>query len=445
MHDEATKHLAEMAPLLGGYFAACALPGLFFGGRLLAQRRNRKSALCRDPILFGWTPAALFLLLAMLSFAGVPPTLPESFKDAVDALLGPVTLFVGTFAALTAAYLGRGYATRPAVGLTLLHIGFLFFGLAMTDRQFAEQVARPDNVPIVVMFFLLAGFTWWALARAVENDRRLEQGLAPRESEYGERTSTWPEVVYLELIGLLIATSLLIVWSIVLKAPLEDPANPALTPNPAKAPWYFLGLQELLVYFDPWMAGVVVPVLIIVGLCAIPYLDFNPRGNGYFSIQTRPLAVPLFLFGFFMLWMLPILIGTFLRGPNWSFFGPFAVHDSGVLPDYENVKLSEWFWGHLVGRSISEPSGTDEASRPIAGILLRESPGILLLLIYYVGVPALLLRTRWNNLRREMGFFGYASLMLLLMTMFLIPLKMLLRWMFDLSYVVSIPTWNLHL
>jgi hypothetical protein len=76
----------------------------------------------------------------------------------------------------------------------------------------------------------------------------------------------WPHLLYIEFIVGVFVTALLLVWSIVIEAPLEEPASAARTPNPSKAPWYFLGLQEMLVYFDPWMAGVVAPSLIIVGL-----------------------------------------------------------------------------------------------------------------------------------------------------------------------------------
>ena len=75
-----------------------------------------------------------------------------------------------------------------------------------------------------------------------------------------------------------------------LQAPLEQPASSTTAPNPSKAPWYFLGLQEMLVYFDPWMAGVVLPSMIIVGLMAIPYIDTNKSGNGYFSYADRKFA-----------------------------------------------------------------------------------------------------------------------------------------------------------
>ena len=100
----------------------------------------------------------------------------------------------------------------------------------------------------------------------------------------------WPDLVYTELICMIALTALLLVWAICLQAPLEEPASSVKTPNPSKAPWYFLGLQEMLVYYDPWMAGVVLPSLIIVGLMAIPYIDFNKKGNGYYTIEERKFA-----------------------------------------------------------------------------------------------------------------------------------------------------------
>ena len=83
---------------------------------------------------------------------------------------------------------------------------------------------------------------------------------------------TWPYLVRKEFLAVIIITIILMVWSITLDAPLEEPSVPTMTPNPAKAPWYFLGLQEMLVYFDPWIAGVIFPTFIIMGLMAIPYI-----------------------------------------------------------------------------------------------------------------------------------------------------------------------------
>src|SRR2546430_12177500 len=103
-----------------------------------------------------------------------------------------------------------------------------------------------------------------------------------------------------------------VLWSTTCSAPLKDRANPNLTMNPAKAPWYFLGLQEMLVYFDPWIAGVVMPTLIIIGLMVIPYIDTNPLGGGYYTWKQRKFSIGTFLFGFIVLWVSMIIIGTFI-------------------------------------------------------------------------------------------------------------------------------------
>ena len=141
------------------------------------------------------------------------------------------------------------------------------------------------------MIFLVGFFFWFALNQAYENDRRIAAGLPTIEGEdSAQKVFSWPDLVYVELICLVVVMAVMIVWSIALKAPLEEPANPTDRPNPAKAPWYFLGLQEMLVYYDPWLAGVVLPSLIIVGLMAIPYIDTNPKGNGYFTFRERALG-----------------------------------------------------------------------------------------------------------------------------------------------------------
>ena len=117
------------------------------------------------------------------------------------------------------------------------------------------------------------------------NDRRIAAGQGPIEKAESDRVWVWPDLVYTELISLILCSVVLIVWSIVLKAPLEQPANPANTPNPSKAPWYFLGLQEMLVYFDPWLAGVVLPGLIIVGLICDSLHRQEPEGQRLLHVQ----------------------------------------------------------------------------------------------------------------------------------------------------------------
>ncbi|MCH7871739.1 MAG: hypothetical protein IID33_08560, partial [Planctomycetes bacterium] len=138
-----------------------------------------------------------------------------------------------------------------------------------------------------MLLFVVSFFLWLAFRQAAVNDGKIERGEPLTEAGADDKVLVWPDLVYIEFIALILFTAFLIVWAIMLPAPLEQPADPNIAPNPAKAPWYFLGLQEMLVYFDPWLAGVVFPGLIVVGLIAIPYIDKNPRGNGYYTFKER--------------------------------------------------------------------------------------------------------------------------------------------------------------
>src|SRR6266404_1191503 len=244
----------------------------------------------------------------------------------------------------------------------------------MTDPEFKKIIAKADNVPITMMIYTVGFFTWLAMRKAVINDKRIEKGQPPVETEENEKVLVWPDLVYTELIAMIVVTLLLVVWAVLLKAPLEQPATSAKAPNPSKAPWYFLGLQEMLVYYDPWMAGVVLPTFIMIGLISLPYIDFNQKGNGYFTFAQRKFAVTMFLFGFVVLWCSLIVLGTFLRGPNWNFFSPFEYWDPHKVLPLNNVNLSDYFWLPL--------GVTFEEGQIFGWILVRESPGIILILLY---------------------------------------------------------------
>jgi hypothetical protein len=299
------------------------------------------------------------------------------------------------------------------------------------------------------MLFLVGFFLWLSMSQAYDNDDRIAAGQPPKEASDGEaeKTWVWPDLVYTELLAMVIGMIILVVWSLLLKAPIEEPANPARTPNPSKAPWYFLGLQEMLVYFDPWLAGVVFPSLIIVGLMAIPYIDTNPKGNGYFTFKERKVEITLFLFGFLILWVLLVTLGTFLRGPNWNFFGPYEYWDLHKLLALNNVNLSEYFWVKMLHMKL--PTGT-------IGKFVRELPGIILV-VFYIGVlPGILAMTRktWTiklgsrtftmtfGLRKyfeKLGPWRYSIFVMLLLCMIALPIKMVLRWTLNLKYIVSLP------
>jgi hypothetical protein len=218
------------------------------------------------------------------------------------------------------------------------------------------------------------------------------------------------------------------------------------TPNPSKAPWYFLGLQEMLVYYDPWMAGVVLPGLVVFGLMAIPYLDFNKQGNGYYTIEQRPFAYLMFQFGFFVLWVMLIVMGTFMRGPNWNFFGLYETWDAHKVEALNNVNLSEYFWIKFLNMPLPRPAPDSSALASFFIYILRELPGIVVLLGYFLLVPpALVLASKYfRGMFLKMGFIRYMVMTNLLLMMMLLPIKMVLRWSFNLKYFIAYPEFLLN-
>jgi len=252
-------------------------------------------------------------------------------------------------------------------------------------------------------------------------------------------------LVYTELICMILVTAVLLVWGIGLIAPLEEPASAVKTPNPSKAPWYFLGLQEMLVYFDPWMAGVVLPSLIVVGLMAIPYLDFNPKGNGYYTIAERQFSYLMFQFGFLVLWVTLIILGTFLRGPNWSIFAFYEYWDAHKVEALNNVQLSELFWEDLLGRERPMAASGSSGWTQFLYIIYREWLGIALVLGYFMLLPPLMAVTFMRKFFVKMGFFRFMTMTNLMLFMALLPVKMVLRWTFNLKYVIQIPEYFLNL
>jgi hypothetical protein len=351
----------------------------------------------------------------------------ELLKHAINVASSPEWFVSGAIVAfLLALRWEKLWTPRPA--LVVLAASVLFFLVSLFDPNFRAIVTKPDNVPIVVMLFLVGYFVWLSLGQGYENDRRRARGEPPMEAaEAVPKVLVWPDLVYIELICLILFTVLLIAWSVFIKAPLEQPANPSDSPNPSKAPWYFLGLQEMLVYYDPWLAGVVFPSLIIVGLMAIPFIDKNPKGNGYYTFRERRVEITLFLFGFLILWVLLISIGTFLRGPNWNFFGPYEYWDVHKLPALTNVNLSEYFWVKWLDTGLPK------------AWWLREAPGFLLLGLYLVALPPLLARTWLRKYHDKLGPERYAVMVVLLLSMLSLPAKMYLRWIFNLKYIVAIP------
>ncbi len=225
-----------------------------------------------------------------------------------------------------------------------------------------------------------------------------------------EKVHTWPNLVAKEFLCALLFIVIIFFYSYAIDAPLRELANPGEPENPAKAPWYFLGLQEVLVYFDPWFAGVVMPTFIIVGLMIIPYIDNNPIGNGYYTFSERKFAVSVFVFGF-VLWYVLILIGVYCRGPFWAWFWPWE----------------QWTLDFPTPPPLWSP---------------HWALGLLVLLAFFGGgmyYPA----RRWRSWYEQLGLVRYSIVMFFLLVMIGTILKMGLRLAFSIKYVLATPWINI--
>jgi hypothetical protein len=411
---------------LAAFYVLCVLLNVGFAAYHWYVSRNKAQAALWGVVGGVFVVHALIYLSAGLrGVAG--PELPQAGRDFIDAMMGPITYTAISVIGFVAVLYWRRFFTQPVVAFLILNLSLLFAGWAMTEPNFRSIMTKPDNVPIPLLIYSVGFTTWLALRRAVINDDRMAKGEPPVEKLDDEKVLVWPDLVYTELICMIICTAILIVWAVVLKAPLEAPATAAKAPNPSKAPWYFLGLQEMLVYYDPWMAGVVLPTMIIVGLIAIPYIDFNPKGSGYYTFNQRKFAVTTFLFGFVVLWVTLIVLGTILRGPNWNFFGPFEYWDTHKVLPLNNVNLSTIFWQNWLGQKVEGMN-----------MLKRELPGLILVVLYLFGLPPLMARLM-PRFFMKMGFLRFFMLVTLIQFMAALPIKMILRWTINLKYIVAFP------
>jgi hypothetical protein len=137
-------------------------------------------------------------------------------------------------------------------------------------------------------------------------------------AEAADKVHTWPHLVVIEFASILIVTAGVTIFSALVRAPLLGLADFNRTPNPSKAPWYFLGLQELLTMFHPMVAGVTVPGLALILLILAPYIDKNPSNKP----EKRKFAISIMTVHL-MFWMVLVMIGSFFRGPGFNFVFPW--------------------------------------------------------------------------------------------------------------------------
>lgn len=160
---------------------------------------------------------------------------------------------------------------------------------------------------------------------AVVEGRRV-LGMVPGKPVAGDRKDpakddmvmVWPHLLVRHAVAAMSVLFAVLVISVFFDAPLRDVANPTVTPNPEKAPWYFAALQELLAHFHPLIAGVLIPTAIIVGLVALPYIDRSI----FIQPRHRRVAVATFT-SFLVIFLILTIIGFAFRGPNWGWVWPW--------------------------------------------------------------------------------------------------------------------------
>ena len=254
--------------------------------------------------LLPWDQLAYWAITVGTSIAGYAPVVGQKLKFMF--LGGHV---VGESALIRFYVLHVVVLPLAAVMLIAVHLWRVRKdgGLARPDEpQATQEEFAPAQLPLTKTYGLME------LARGTTP----AVGINPEEEVF-----TWPNLVFREILLFMAMVAVLLVLAIFWNAPLEEIANPVHPPNPAKAPWYFLGLQELVAYSAFW-GGVVVPALLVTALMALPYIDRKRKGVGVWFSGERKVALTVFTICLSAAVVLTV-IGTAFRGPNWSFQLPW--------------------------------------------------------------------------------------------------------------------------
>ncbi len=343
-------------------------------------------------------------------------------EGLIDDLAAPPVLFTLALVLFLASRGSRVPFSRGGGGVLLaLTVVLAFTGLS--DAGCRQRILAPERLPVVVLVLSSAVVLWSEMHRSREAGAR----TAGMERSAAQKTGfSSADAVAATATGLA-----LVVLTLLWPASLGPEADPASRPDLVKAPWFFAGLQELEHYFDPWVPYLALPLLLLAGLFGLPYLhtseEGQPSGEGTGSRRRG-----LFLFGWLLLWLWPMVVATLLRGPGWNAFGPFEPWTSTLPAPVPPRSLSEVFWlGWL--RSY-EP----------ASWWLRELPGMLLLGAYCVLLPTFLKRWRrtrgaYASYRKTMGVWRFRAALAWALAMTVVPLKMYGRWLWDIGHWIDVP------
>ena len=343
----------------------------------------------------------------------------EELKAAIDVLARPPWLFSLTVALLLVMVRSRP-PWRSTGGLALLIPVVGGLALALSDPVFRTRALEPERLPVLVLAVAAAALIWTSIHRA--------HAAAPEPTPWsGIAAAEW-----LLGCGAILTVGLA---ALLVDLPLERAPDISRPPLGPRAPWFLLAFEELGRYFDAPAIRLLMPVLVVATLVALPFLDRGGRDGGGF--EDRRGMLTLGLFAIVALALLPMLIGAFLRGPHGLAHGPFAVWDPDRPRLPPTLPLSDLVWGRWL----------DLAPR---SIVLRELPGLLFLVLYFVVLPWQL--PRWRPTRAVLGrllsvqgraryHFGMALVLLML----IVPIKMYGRWLFGVDCLLHLPEWWIHL
>jgi quinol-cytochrome oxidoreductase complex cytochrome b subunit len=262
--------------------------------------------------LLPWDQLAFWAITVGTAIAGYAPVVGQDVKFL---LLGDAT--VGQEALLRFYVLH--VAVLPAVLTLMIAIHFWRIrkdgGLSRPTEEDAVGTAEPPVIAVSVKakemvknkIYGLQGFVRGPLTKV---------GNVPDRSVF-----SWPNLLVAELFVFVLTLAVILCVSLAFNAPLEEPVNVMHPPNPAKAPWYFLGLQEMVSYSAFW-GGVGIPTIFVILLLLVPYLDRGPKGIGVWFSRDRLLANTLYT-TLVIVNVILIVIGTLFRGPNWEFVSPW--------------------------------------------------------------------------------------------------------------------------
>jgi quinol-cytochrome oxidoreductase complex cytochrome b subunit len=254
--------------------------------------------------LLPWDQLAYWAITVGTSIAGYAPVIGQKLKFMF--LGGHV---VGESALIRFYVLHVVLLPVAAIMLIALHMWRVRKdgGLARPDEaQVTQEDLQPAQLPVTKTYGLME------LARGTTP----AVGIKPEDEVFA-----WPDLIFREILLLMATVAVVLILAIFWNAPLEQIANPVHPPNPAKAPWYFLGLQELVAYSAFW-GGVVVPGLLVTALILLPYLDRKGVGVGVWFARERKVAITIFTICVSAAVILTV-IGTAFRGPNWAFQVPW--------------------------------------------------------------------------------------------------------------------------